>query len=183
MGTGTGDLRRRSVSYGRPGKSHCPRTAGKRFRATEDIGLCKTFCSTQRTGIVQAYIRCGNKRLRSVGHLSSRIQSSCHRRQGEFRNGSLQPLQRAALPHPDAPSSAADAVRHTTDLECGAVYSSLPEAVRQGLITEEEIDESLARLLRIRFRLGNFDPEETDDDTERQSAIIRIKGGPVVLAK
>lgn len=64
--------------------------------------------------------------------------------------------------HPDAPSSAADAVRHTTDLECGAVYSSLPEAVRQGLITEEEIDESLARLLRIRFRLGNFDPEETD---------------------
>lgn len=85
--------------------------------------------------------------------------------------------------HPDAPSSAADAVRHTTDLECGAVYSSLPEAVRQGLITEEEIDESLARLLRIRFRLGNFDLEETDDDTERQSAIIRIKGGPVVLAK
>ena len=64
--------------------------------------------------------------------------------------------------HPDAPSSAADAVRHTTDLECGAVYSSLPEAVRQGLITEEEINESLARLLRIRFRLGNFDPEETD---------------------
>lgn len=42
------------------------------------------------------------------------------------------------------------------------MYSSLPEAVRQGLITEEEIDESLARLLRIRFRLGNFDPEETD---------------------
>ena len=64
--------------------------------------------------------------------------------------------------HPDAATSAADAVRHGTDLDCGFIFSNLTEAVERGLITEDEIDKSLARLMSIRFRLGAFDP--TDDD-------------------
>lgn len=64
--------------------------------------------------------------------------------------------------HPDAASAAADAVRHTTDLDCGEIFGRLPEAVGRGLISEEEIDESLTRLLTIRFRLGAFDPAELD---------------------
>ena len=64
--------------------------------------------------------------------------------------------------HPDGPSAAADAVRHTTDLDCGEIFAYLPEAVKRGLISETEIDESLARLLTIRLRLGVFDPEERD---------------------
>jgi len=56
--------------------------------------------------------------------------------------------------------SAALAVKNGCDLECGRVYPALAEAVRQGLLTEAQIDTALARLLRIRFRLGMFDPPE-----------------------
>lgn len=60
--------------------------------------------------------------------------------------------------HPDSVSAVSDAVLHGTDLECGEAYRALPAAVEAGLITEEQIDISLRRLLRIRFRLGMFDP-------------------------
>ncbi|WP_461367472.1 glycoside hydrolase family 3 C-terminal domain-containing protein [Candidatus Darwinibacter acetoxidans] len=56
--------------------------------------------------------------------------------------------------------SAALAVKNGCDLNCGRVYPALREAVAQGLISEEEIDQALARLLRTKFKLGLFDPEE-----------------------
>ncbi|MEQ1796571.1 MAG: glycoside hydrolase family 3 C-terminal domain-containing protein [Lacibacter sp.] len=61
--------------------------------------------------------------------------------------------------HKDATVSAVDAVMHGTDLECGVtVYKTLVDAVKTGLIKEEQIDISLKRLFTIRFRLGMFDP-------------------------
>lgn len=61
--------------------------------------------------------------------------------------------------HKDATVSAVDAVMHGTDLECGqTVYKTLIDAVKTGLIKEEQIDISLKRLFTIRFRLGMFDP-------------------------
>ena len=59
--------------------------------------------------------------------------------------------------HPDKNHAIADAVSNGTDLECGPNYSSLPEAVKAGLITEERIDKSLKRLLKARFELGEMD--------------------------
>jgi len=56
--------------------------------------------------------------------------------------------------------SSALAVRKGCDLECGHVYPSLEQAVRQGLITEAEIDTAVSRLMRARFKLGLFDPDE-----------------------
>ncbi|HUL53352.1 MAG TPA: glycoside hydrolase family 3 C-terminal domain-containing protein [Opitutaceae bacterium] len=56
--------------------------------------------------------------------------------------------------------SAALAVRMGCDLNCGCTYHDLVIAVREGLITEAEIDTSLRRLLSARFRLGLFDPPE-----------------------
>jgi beta-glucosidase len=56
--------------------------------------------------------------------------------------------------------SAALAVKAGCDLECGQVYPALVEAVSQGLITEAEIDVSVARLFTARFQLGMFDPPE-----------------------
>ena len=56
--------------------------------------------------------------------------------------------------------SAALAGKNGCDLNCGRVYPALREAVAQGLISEEEIDQALARLLRTKFKLGLFDPEE-----------------------
>ncbi|MEO6231693.1 MAG: glycoside hydrolase family 3 C-terminal domain-containing protein [Ferruginibacter sp.] len=61
--------------------------------------------------------------------------------------------------HPDATTSAVDAVMHGTDLECGqTVYKTLVDAVKSGLITEQQLDISIRRLFMIRFRLGMFDP-------------------------
>src|SRR5262249_896180 len=45
-----------------------------------------------------------------------------------------------------------------TDLSCGGGYRSLGQAVKNGLISEVEIDEALKRLVTVRFRLGMFDP-------------------------
>jgi beta-glucosidase len=55
--------------------------------------------------------------------------------------------------------AAALAVKAGVSLDCGREYQALLEAVKQGLITEEEIDKELAILLRTRFRLGMFDPK------------------------
>lgn len=60
---------------------------------------------------------------------------------------------------PTAPEASALAVRMGTDLDCGRIYNtSLVDAVRQGLITEAEIDTAVTRLFTARFRLGMFDP-------------------------
>jgi beta-glucosidase len=59
---------------------------------------------------------------------------------------------------PTAEAAAAMAVKAGLDLNGGTTYGALPEAVRQGLITEAEVDKSLRRVLTARFRLGEFDP-------------------------
>ena len=61
--------------------------------------------------------------------------------------------------HPNAEAASADAVFHGTDVECGTdAYKSLVQAVKDGKITEGQIDISVKRLFMIRFRLGMFDP-------------------------
>jgi len=56
--------------------------------------------------------------------------------------------------------ASAVAVRAGTDLTCGKEYVTLLQAVKQGLITEAEIDTAVKRLMTARFRLGMFDPPE-----------------------
>jgi beta-glucosidase len=61
--------------------------------------------------------------------------------------------------HPDAESASADAVFHGTDIDCGTdAYKALVQAVKNGKISEKQIDISVKRLFMIRFRLGMFDP-------------------------
>ena len=64
--------------------------------------------------------------------------------------------------HANAAEASADAVIHGTDCECGnaGTYLALVDAVQQGLITTEQIDASVKRLFKIRFRLGMFDPDD-----------------------
>jgi beta-glucosidase len=57
-------------------------------------------------------------------------------------------------------AASAMAVKVGTDLACGREYTSLIQAVKEGLISEAEIDVSLKRLMTARFRLGMFDPPE-----------------------
>ncbi|RPI01163.1 MAG: glycoside hydrolase family 3 protein [Calditrichaeota bacterium] len=58
----------------------------------------------------------------------------------------------------DATHAAAKGVLAGTDVECASpAYKLLPKAVEKGLISEEEIDQSLMRILIGRFDLGEMD--------------------------
>lgn len=65
--------------------------------------------------------------------------------------------------------AAALGIKSGVNLNCGSVYPSLVEAVNQGLVTEAEIDEQLAVLLKTKFKLGLFDPA-TDNPYSKLSA-------------
>jgi len=59
---------------------------------------------------------------------------------------------------PDRAHASADALLHGTDTECGQDYRSLGDAVKQGLLSQADIDVSLRRLFVARMKLGLFDP-------------------------
>jgi beta-glucosidase len=60
----------------------------------------------------------------------------------------------------DPAEAAADAVKAGTDLECGVDYKNLVEAVKRGLLTEEDINVAVKRIFTARLKLGMFDPDE-----------------------
>ncbi|MGE5944506.1 MAG: glycoside hydrolase family 3 C-terminal domain-containing protein [Flavobacteriales bacterium] len=55
--------------------------------------------------------------------------------------------------------AAALALKSGVSLNCGVVYERLHDALKEGLITEKDIDTQLAVLLKTRFKLGLFDPK------------------------
>ncbi len=72
----------------------------------------------------------------------------------------------------DAAASAALAVKNGCDLNCGCTYNDLVVAVKQGLITEAEIDTSVRRLLTTKFKLGLLDPADRVPWSETPATII-----------
>ncbi|MFB0564427.1 MAG: glycoside hydrolase family 3 C-terminal domain-containing protein [Candidatus Aminicenantaceae bacterium] len=52
------------------------------------------------------------------------------------------------------------AVKSGCDLNCGSEYKNLLEAVRKKYISKKQVDASVRRLFRARFKLGTFDPPE-----------------------
>jgi beta-glucosidase len=85
------------------------------------------------------------------------------------------------------------AVKAGTDLTCGTEYASLVQAVKNGLITEAEIDTSLKRLMTARFRLGMFDPPDMvpyaripfsqNDTPEHHQLALKTARESIVLLK
>lgn len=67
------------------------------------------------------------------------------------------------------------AVKAGTDLNCGFAYKSLVSAVEKDIITESEIDVSVKRLFKARFKLGMFDPPEMVDYTKIPYEIVDSK--------
>ena len=70
--------------------------------------------------------------------------------------------------------SAALALKNGCDLNCGCVYEELPAAFELGLIDEEDLNRSLRRLLRTRFKLGMFD--ETPERLEEMARLTQVAG-------
>ncbi len=90
--------------------------------------------------------------------------------------------------------SAALALLHGVNLNCGATYrKSLKNAIEQNLITEDDLDLSIRKLMRTRFKLGMFDaPEEVPyrwigteviNDEEKQQLAWEAAKKSIVLLK
>jgi beta-glucosidase len=56
--------------------------------------------------------------------------------------------------------AAAKTILAGSDLDNLEYPAALPKAVAKGFLTEKDIDQSLRRVLKVRFRLGEFDPPE-----------------------
>jgi beta-glucosidase len=92
-----------------------------------------------------------------------------------------------------AEKAVAGAVKAGCDLDCGVTYGSLLTARKEGRISDEEIDLALHRLLRTRFRLGMFDPVETNpwskigldqnDSPENKALALKAAEESMVLLK
>jgi len=92
-----------------------------------------------------------------------------------------------------APESVALAVNNGCDLNCGNMYVNLLIAHKEGLVTEEAIDECVTRLMTTRMRLGMFDdekdvpyasiPYEVNDCEEHKKFNLEVAKKTMVLLK
>ena len=95
--------------------------------------------------------------------------------------------------HPDEKSTAADALKHSTDLECGDTYNNLNKALASGLITEKDLDISMRRILKGWFELGMLDPKSSVhwnkipysvvDSDEHKKQALKMAQKSIVLMK
>ncbi len=124
------------------------------------------------------------KRLRGEWGFQGSVVSDC---------GAISDIFRGHKYRATAAEASAVAVKAGTDLTCGNEYRSLVEAVKQGLITEAEIDRSLQRLFVARFKLGMFDPPErvpfsripysVNDSQEHRKLALEAARKSIVLLK
>ncbi|MBN2744764.1 MAG: glycoside hydrolase family 3 C-terminal domain-containing protein [Marinilabiliaceae bacterium] len=94
---------------------------------------------------------------------------------------------------PTPEEAAAMAVGAGTDLNCGDTYPALVKAVKQGLISEAEIDISVTRLMLARMKLGMFDdpatvkwskiPYQVVDSREHQQLALEAAQKSMVLLR
>lgn len=92
-----------------------------------------------------------------------------------------------------APESVALAVNNGCDLNCGNMYGNLLIAHKEGLVTEDKIDESVTRLMVTRMKLGMFDdpqnvpyssiPFELNDCKEHREYSLDVTKKSLVLLK
>ncbi len=126
------------------------------FKALVQEGkVAEVMCAYQR---FDGEPCCGNERLlqqilRNEWHFDGLVTSDC---------GAIDDFWRPGYHgfSENRHEASAKAVSAGTDVECGSNYRSLPEAVANGEVTEDEIDVSLKRLLKARFELGDFDRED-----------------------
>ncbi len=77
----------------------------------------------------------------------------------------------------DAVHAAAKGTLAGTDVECGFnyVYRSIPEAVKAGLIEEEDVNKSVIRLMEGRFELGEMDDPSLNEWSKLGPEILNSK--------
>jgi beta-glucosidase len=156
------------------------------FRATvTESGAASVMCAYNR---VNGEPACANTHLlgdllRGEWGFTGYVVSDC---------GAIDDIFRRHNFTKTAEEASAVAVKRGTDLECGDTYRALVNAVKQGQISEAEIDTAVKRLFEARFRLGMFDPpelvkyaqipfSENDSPAHRQLALEAARESIVLL--
>jgi beta-glucosidase len=106
-------------------------------------------------------------------------------------SGAVQNLVSAYHKYPTLQIAAAKTILAGSDLDDGSYAIALPKALDEGLLTEKDIDQSLRRVLEVRFRLGEFDPPdmvpynklgpEVIDSPEHRKLALRTAQESIVL--
>lgn len=138
------------------------------FKAlVQKANVAEVMCAYQR---IDGEPCCGNTRyeqqiLRDEWGFKGMIVSDCGAI-GDFWQKGKHEVSK------DAASASAKAVLSGTDVECGANYKRLPDAVKAGEVSEADIDICVKRLLKARFELGDFDADELVEWTKIPESIV-----------
>lgn len=138
------------------------------FKAlVQKANVAEVMCAYQR---IDGEPCCGNTRyeqqiLRDEWGFKGMIVSDCGAI-GDFWQKGRHEVSK------DAASASAKAVLSGTDVECGANYKRLPDAVKAGEVSEADIDVCVKRLLKARFELGDFDADELVEWTKIPESIV-----------
>ena len=71
--------------------------------------------------------------------------------------------------------SVAYAVKGGVDLNCGSLYNLIPDAIKAKLLSEEDVDKSLLRLLMTRLKLGTIGNADDNPYSKIKSDVINSK--------
>lgn len=121
------------------------------FKALVDAHVESVMCAYNRTDDEPC---CGSNRLltrilRNDWGFTGHVVSDC---------GALANIHGDHHFTASAEQTVALAIQNQVNLNCGDTYKAIPSAVKQGLITENEVNRVLHGLLKTRFKLGMFDP-------------------------
>jgi beta-glucosidase len=122
------------------------------FEALVDAGVEIVMCAYNRTNgdpcCSSTFLL--QDTLRDAWGFDGHVVSDC---------GAVNDLHEGHEVTKDAAESAAATLKAGTDLACTS-YTALHDAFERKLVTEADLDRALTRVLRTRFRLGFFDPQD-----------------------
>lgn len=132
---------------------------------------------------------CGNEQLltqilRGQWGFDGIVLSDC----GAIRNFYMKDRHET---HPDSKTASADAIISGTDLNCGSTYSAVKESVEASLLSEEQLDIAVKRVLKARYELGEMDgsspwdnlPDSTINCSKHRDQALQMARETMVLLK
>ena len=169
-----------------------------------DYDLAETYLPHFKRTVIEggAYsVMCAYQRLKGAPCCGSQFLDNILRNQWNFQGyvvsdcAAIQDFYEKNAHHIVATpeEASAMAVKAGTDLNCGDTYAKfLLGAVKQGLVTESELNVSIKRLIMARMKLGQFDaPEQVkyaqiplsviDCDKNREQALEAARKSMVLL--
>ncbi len=135
------------------------------FKTLVDSGVESVMCAYNRTNGEPC---CGSKSLltnilRNDWGFKGHVVSDC---------GAIGDISGNHKFTKDEAESSALAIINDVNLNCGSTYKAIPEAIERGILSEEKVDDALVGLLKTRFKLGLFDPEELNPYNKIDTDVI-----------